>query len=265
MDLGYPRLYEDGTITVCKAVKGHCKGKKREIDYKSLGKKKKSFELTSRKKRLIRCSAIRQFYLKKYSLKFVTLTFPGKVNQNYANECFSKFVENLSKHYKLNSYVAVKENHKSGNPHFHCIFDLPFTDYRLLNKIWNHTFNDRFKFSNNAFTSGNNSVVRDIRQITAYITKYIIKAENSDNSINETRIYFISSNVLSNPQLIDENTFIYLTTKFKYTTKIDDHYSIYFVKKLSCLPEFYSKNSNETLKIKQKLKELSDFKANLFF
>ena len=254
MNFGFPRLYEDGTITVCKSVKGHKKNLKREIDYKKLGKRKKSFELTSRKKRLIKCSAIRQYHLKKYSLKFVTLTFPGKVNQSYANECFSKFIDNLTNNYKLYSYVAVKENHKSGNPHFHLIIDIPFVDYRILNKAWNKTFSDKFNFSNNAFTSGRNSVISNIRQITSYVTKYISKAENSDNELKETRIYFISTNILSNPQLIDENTLIYLTTKFKYKFYSNDHYSIYLIKNLSCLPEFYSKNPEEYLSIKQKFK-----------
>ena len=44
---GFPRLYEDGTITICTSIKGV----KRPKDYSMqvLGKKKKSFELTSRK------------------------------------------------------------------------------------------------------------------------------------------------------------------------------------------------------------------------
>ena len=79
MDYGFPRLYEDGTITVCKAIKGV---KRRKIDSKTmtkLGKRKKSFELTSRKKRLIRCSAIRQYLSKKKqcNVLYVDLSWEG--------------------------------------------------------------------------------------------------------------------------------------------------------------------------------------------
>lgn len=237
-EFGFPRLYEDGTITVCKAIKGIKRPGKGGY---SLGKRKKSFELTARKKRLIRCSALRQFLTKKNKLLFATLTFPGKVSQKYANETFHKFVDNLTKNYKLHSYVAVKENHKSGNPHFHVILDIPFTDFRVINKIWNNTFNDRFNFSPNAFTTGRIKFVSNVKQVASYISKYISKAEKHEGyqELITTRIYFISHNVLSNPVLIPENTLIYLLTKYQNTQFSDDHYSIYFLKNVALLPETF--------------------------
>lgn len=238
MEWGFPRLYEDGTITICKSIKGIKRKGRAGRAGRALGIRKKSFELTPRKRRLIKCSAIRQYLTRKNNCIFATLTFPGKVSQKYANECFSKFVNNLTNNYKLNSYVATKENHKSGNPHFHIILDIPWTDFRTINQVWNNTFNNRFNFSRNAFTTGRNPVISNIKQVVSYITKYINKAESKEIE-PETRLYFISDNVLSKPGLIDDNTFIYLITKFQYQLKSEDHFSIYFIKNLTCLPEFY--------------------------
>ena len=195
---------------------------------------------------------------------FCTLTFPGKVSQKYANECFSKFVENLTKNYKLNSYVSVKENHKSGNPHFHCLFDIPFVNFSTLNKSWNSTFSDRLHYSRNAFTTGKRRFAADVRQVASYITKYITKSESKDQLI-ETRLYFISENVLSRPELIDENTLIYLTTKFANKFFSTDHFSIYMLINFSCLPEYYNMHRRRPKKEKKPKKIPDSLQANLTF
>jgi hypothetical protein len=268
-EYGFPRLYEDGTITICNAIRGtHRHDLKEEVEknkFVTLGKRKKSFELTGRKKRLIRSSAIRQFITKKRNILFCTLTFPGEVTQKYANQCFSKYVENLKLNYALKSYIAVKENHVSGNPHFHCLFDIPFQDFKNLNRAWNFTFRDKFSFSANAFTTGKRKFVENIKAVSHYITKYISKAEKpffdiknedlikmnyrellelekKDQAFNElisTRIYFISENVLSSPKLIDDNTLMYLRTKFQHDIHVTDDYTIIFLKDFADLPENY--------------------------
>lgn len=269
-ELGFPRLYEDGTLTVCRSIKGVHRPKSQ--GGRALGKRKKTFALNSRKKRTIRSSAIRQFITRKRKILFCTLTFPKTVTHEYANKCFSKYVENLSKNYALKSYVCVKENHESGNPHFHCLFDIPFQDFKLLNKAWNHTFNDRFKFSPNAFTTGRRKFAEDIRQVGSYITKYITKAEFRNISNEEliklswqellkieieyikyqkliaTRTYFISENVLSRPQIISENNMIYLITRFEHKVFFSDQYTIYFLKDFADLPENYQLSLEKKVK-----------------
>lgn len=273
LEFGLPRLYEDGTITICKGVKGVRRtGKK--TGGKALGSRKKSFELTPRKKRLIRCSALRQYITKKHKILFCTLTFPVKLeaneaNEKWANECFSKFVENLKQNYKLNSYVSVREHeNKKGSYHlhYHCLFDIPFTNFKTLNKAWNHTFRDRMPFSPNAFTTGTAKFAKNIKQVASYITKYIVKSDhNHPEKISKerlvkmhwrellsieqkfieymshlnTRIYFIDHKTTSQPEIITENTLIYLTTKYECRFFVQDHFSVYQLINFSCLPSDY--------------------------
>ena len=265
LEQGFPRLHEDGTIVICKAVKGVKRKKLGSKEMQKLSKRKRSYELTPRKKRIIKNSGIRQYIKAKNKILFCTLTFPGKVDQKYANKCFSNYVDNLETNYKLNSYVAVKENTKKGTPHFHCLFDLPFTDFKKLNRAWNSTFSDRFAFSNNAFTTGSRKFATDIRQITAYMLKYITKAEKGQDydELTSTRLYFISNNVLSNPQLIDENTLIYLTCKYEHHIIVSDHYTIYFLKNFAGLPENFI--HKKTIKRKKPNKIPDSFQPNLCF
>jgi hypothetical protein len=247
MDYGFPRLYEDGTITVCKAIKGI---KRPGKGGRELGKKKKSFELTGRKKKLIRCSAIRQFLAKDRKILFCTLTFSKKLpksyeNEKWSNECFSKFMENLKENYGLRSYVVVREDqnkHGEYHLHFHCLLEIPFADFKVLNRAWCHTWGGRMPFSRNAFTTGRQKFAENITQVAYYITKYIGKSEKSYNEGNhpDTRVYFISENVLSKPQIINENTLIYLVTKYQPTVYSNEHYSVYLIRDFFCLPERFA-------------------------
>jgi hypothetical protein len=55
----------------------------------------------------------------------------------------------------------------------------------------------------------------------------------------KTRVYFVSKNVLSQPQVISENTLMYLRTRFDYQMVLSDHYVIFFLKNFTDLPENY--------------------------
>lgn len=255
------RLYSDGTITVVHTgvrARKPVNRKKTEIDhsqpyevlneikedntdYKALGKKTKTFAMTPAVARVIRSSAIKQYLTKKYKIHFVTLTFPQpeKVDSKAANKCLSKFLDNLKKNYKLNSYVITKEStNKLGNYfiHFHCLLDMPFTDYRIINRAWNHTYNSIFPFSKNALTTGKFPIVKDVVSVAKYISKYISKAYSV---IFESRFYFCSRNVLDRGTLIDFNTFVYLTTKYETQLKITDWYIIYRLKSFSGLAKWF--------------------------
>jgi hypothetical protein len=78
--------------------------------------------------------------------------------------------------------------------------------------------------------------------VAYYITKYIGKSEKSYNEGNhpDTRVYFISENVLSKPQIINENTLIYLVTKYQPTVYSNEHYSVYLIRDFFCLPERFA-------------------------
>ena len=69
-------------------------------------------------------------------------------------------------------------------------------------------------FSPNAFTTGRNPIVRSVKQASNYITKYITKAETAAKLVeSSTRIYFISQNVHSRPELIEPYIKDYLRHK----------------------------------------------------
>lgn len=59
--------------------------------------------------------------------------------EKMTNYSLSKFLENLRKNYGLVSYVWVLEKQGNGNPHYHCIFDMPFQDIKTVNQIWVET------------------------------------------------------------------------------------------------------------------------------
>jgi len=224
------RLYENGTITITPLHRSYGKppGNKG---------KKKTFQLNSRRKRLIECSAIRMFYNKKYTIKFGTLTFSKTVDHKEANKCLSKFIDNLKLNYNVKSYIIVKELHISGNPHYHFLFDMPFNDFRTLNSAWCSACSDIMPFSFNAFTTGNkkSSIVKSIKDIIRYITKYITKAAQIE--LSETRNYFIDHGTLSTGKLIDYNEYIYLITKFQSKTIVKDNFTLVYLKNFHYLPE----------------------------
>jgi len=262
------RLYSDGSLTVVNSgvrarkpinrkniVKGSIEAAGIiQTNYKSLGSIKKTFVMSPAVGRVIRSSAIKQFLTKKHSIHFLTLTFPEKVDEKKANKYLSKYLDNLYKNYKLKSHVITKELHKSGNPHYHCLFDLPWTDYYNLNVAWNAVFKNDFKYSPNALTRGKFPIVKNIGGVAKYISKYISKAYSE---IFMTRIYFTSRNVLDRGTLIDFNTFLYLTSKFKHKVKFDEYYTIYRLEKFAALAKWFILPKNKP-KIHKKPKIIPD-------
>lgn len=227
------RLYEDGTIIKTADSPG------RNLRGGAIpGCIKKTFEIKAKHKRLIRSSAIRQALTAKYKILFCTLTFPREISQYDANKCFSNFVDNLKTNYKLHSYVAVKENTKRGRPHYHCLFDLPFTDFKKLNRAWIRAISDYMPGSNNAFTTGRNPIVSDVHLVARYISKYITKAKTAQETVKPTtRQYFLSENIAARPGVIDWNTLIYLLTKRKYSLYQGDFFTVYKIHDFAILPE----------------------------
>jgi hypothetical protein len=263
------RLYEDGTITIFPS--GRRKGAFSELQkiersekMRFLAKKEKTFSLDFKQRRIINCAGIRQFRTKKnHSLKWFTLTFSKPITQANANKCLSKFIDNLKKTYYANSYVIVKENHKSGNPHFHCIVDMPFINFKILNAAWCNSINDFCPYSNNALTSGYKKTIENIEGALAYILKYIKKSKEGRHT---TRIYFISDNILPQPRDISYNEYIYLTTKFESKTIIRDNFTVVFLKKFAFLPEIFELKFIKKQKKPQIIRKIPDeIQANFDF
>jgi len=258
------KLYENGVITVCPL--GKRTGKLSDLEAqkrKQRGLITKTFVLSSKEKRLLRCSCIRMFRTKKYSLKWFTLTFPTDIGQKDANICLSKFLENLKLTYHAHNYVVVKENTKIGRPHFHCIIDMPFTSFETLNISWCHAFSNFCNFSPNALTSGENKVIHDIRGVAVYVSKYISKTVNDIASL--TRLYFISENTLSKPAIIGFNDYVYLTTTFSFSLFVSDFFTVYFLENFNYLPEMFLLSIKKPPKVEKTRRDPDFIQSNFAF
>jgi hypothetical protein len=242
------RLYEDGTLISCADSMGNPGAKGGQ----ELGKRKKSYRLKQRHKRLIRCSALRLAVLARRPVLFCTLTFPEQIDPGTANKCFSNFVDNLKTNYKLRNYVATAELTKAGRTHFHCILDIPLRNYQDYNKAWTATFPNHFARPRNSFRTGSakyrNPWTKDVRRVAGYIAKYITKTPGGDlyPIQYDARKYFISSEALTKPEEINYNSFIYYVTKYGSTVHVGDHFTVYRLKDFVILPEFEKVFNNDS-------------------
>ena len=188
-----------------------------------------------------------------YKLLFCTLTFPQDIDQKAANECFSNYIDNLKTNYNLNSYVAVKENTKRGRPHYHCLLDLPYQDFKILNKAWCAAFSGYMHYSVNAFTTGKRPIVDNVRTAVDYITKYITKCEQSQDEVKpETKQYFISQNVAARPELISDAQLTYFLITQAHEKFESEYFTWYKLTDFHCLPEKYRIKADSPKKKKPK-------------
>lgn len=146
---------------------------------------------------------------------FITLTF-GKyinkeINGKQANECFSKFMENLRENYGVEHYLSVRERGEDNNRlHYHLVLSCPFISFVNLNNAWCHATSEYCQYSKNAVQSdGSNKIIRSPARAVRYVCKYISKniknkVENNNPDIR-SRCYFISNCTISS-LYVDENT-----------------------------------------------------------
>lgn len=218
-DEGYidlvPSVYENGECTITLAKRFYEMTDEHKEKIRNNGKKKKSFMIDMPTYRKISSSAVNLFRNKVNQLIFFTLTFPENIEHINANECFSKFIENLKENYKLNGYVCVHEYTKKGRSHYHIIADFPFRNVFNLNRAWCSAFSDYMRGSGNALRfpkSYKGAVVKNLGACVRYICKYFGKDKYKPY---DARCYFISRDVLSARKVIDEDVFRRLEEKFE--------------------------------------------------
>ncbi len=218
------RLHENGTLTITKphsrSIKGyfpHCLNYN-DTDYHKTrvktGKQTKSFSIDNRVYRKIASSAVRMWHRKKHKIISAVLTFPSIITEQKANECFSKYIDNLNHNYRLNSHIAVLE-FKDGRWHFHCMFDMPFIYVKKLNDAWCHTFSEYFPGSSNALRLGSpkhGTVVHSVGRMVNYMCKYMTKVKDQKFSV---RCYFLSHNITSRPKDLNYYDFQALLQEYK--------------------------------------------------
>lgn len=180
---------ELGNCTICPQYKTR----------KLYGSRKKEYSLTWETYRKLSSAAHYIVKESNYKTLFLTLTFPkfkkNEITEQQANECFSKFAENLKTNYNCEHYLAVRENgSKNGRLHFHLVISMPYVRFDILNNAWNHAIQDFCYFSKSAIQSdGSNRVIKNPSRAVRYICKYISK---SFGQKSRTRLYFISNSAL---------------------------------------------------------------------
>ena len=190
-------LHENGNIIVTPEFE-------RVVPDKSNGKKEKTYTIDRAQYRTIASSAVNLWEVQQNNITFFTLTFPFNANEEQANECFSKFMDNLKLNYGLQNYIATKERGEKGQHHkihYHCLFDIPYISITKLNKAWCNTFRAISPFSGCAVQlpdrRNGGSVVKTQERCIKYICKYISK---SIGVVFKKPCYFISRDILSKPQ-----------------------------------------------------------------
>lgn len=214
-------LHENGNITVTPVFE-------RIIPDRMNGLKKKTYEISKAHYRSIASAAVNLWACKRNRLVFFTLTFPFSPTEKIANACFSKFMDNLKITYGLKNYIATKERgEKGGLLHYHCLFDLPFRDIRILNKAWCSTFKDYHAFSPNAINlpaaRNGGAVIRSLERCVKYICKYVSK---SVGKTFDQPCVFISREISSKPRELRAEEVTMLQDSIENYEVITDYYKV---------------------------------------
>jgi len=166
--------------------------KKRATD---LGNMSKTYTITPAVIRRIASAAVAQFEQRENNLTFFTLTLPFKIKHDETNRAFTNFIKNLKKNYGLLSYVATYEHTKNGQGHYHCIFDIPFIDVRIINNAWANALSVNgkdYKSMVRLPKEKNRTVVRNVTRLVKYLVKYMGKLD----AVFEAKNYFIDTQLL---------------------------------------------------------------------
>lgn len=197
-------------------------------------------------------SAINLYNTRSNAVTFVTFTFGCDIDCHSANYCFSKFLDNFKKTYRLKSYIWTRELTERGRPHFHMICDFPFVPIQTLNDAWNHAKNEFDMPSKNSVRlPPDGSIIKSMDRCIRYVCKYVSKTLGQTY---DTRCYSISRNVLSKPlKLSDAGVKFY--RKHCNTTAQTEQSSEYFT-------VFYSDNIAKTQEISEIIKKTSEYTVN---
>lgn len=210
------------------------------------GNKKKTFTIDWKKYRQISSAAHYLIKESPHKTLFLTLSFPQFkrrapyphqtyqsradliANHKYtksfyydeiSNIKFSQFAENLRKNHNCSGYIAVKEyGEATQRVHFHFIVSYPFIDFRYFNDIWVNCISDICFYSSCAVrrAPGAPAIIRNPARAIRYVCKYINKSYGIKS---DTRVVFISRNLLSEKYTIKKNVFNYETGQYEEKTE----------------------------------------------
>lgn len=129
-----------------------------------------------------------------HKISFITLTFPPHSFSSDAKKCHKQLLEPmlrvLRRRYQMKSYIWKCELQKNGSIHYHLTSDC-YIPYSMLKEEWNNILNrngclDDFKrvYGSADPNSVDVKAVRKIKNLEAYLVKYITKEIESNSGIN---------------------------------------------------------------------------------
>jgi hypothetical protein len=136
----------------------------------------------------------------------------------------NRFLSNLRKNYKLNSYAWTLELTKKGQYHYHYLVDMPYTKIDDINNAWSSA---RGYYSNNAVRAFKS--VYKVKTAAIYAAKYMSKAKKAGKEEYKVigfpiRLYATSNNLVGNEtipvpsyelfQVLDNNCDISITNEY---------------------------------------------------
>lgn len=141
-----------------------------------------------------------------HRLSFVTLTFPKHSFSDNAKECHKRLLEPmlrvLRRRYQMRSYIWKSELQKNGSVHYHITSDV-YIPYRQLLEEWNNILSrngclDDFKrrYGHVAANSVDIKAVNKVRNLEAYLVKYITKESEQQVGLN-AKVWDCSRNLKS--------------------------------------------------------------------
>lgn len=139
-----------------------------------------------------------------FRINFITLTLPGPQGQvtdkELKQKCLKQWLETWKDRLPGMSYVWRAERQKNGNLHFHLLTDR-YIHYKEIRDTWNAALGstglvERFreKHGHSHPNSTDVHAVKAIRNLAAYIAKYMSKTESTSQPI-DGRVWDCSRNL----------------------------------------------------------------------
>lgn len=196
------------------------------------GLKERRYMITNRIYRDLVSAAIKMKFQAVFGIVFFTSTFPYDPSEEEAQAIFKNFMKNLKTNYNVKNYLWVKERQKNGRLHYHFLAEVPYCPIKRLQKAYNSAIlgiNRTVLVSNNSLRLPNSkkfgNLVRDPRQLAAYIGKYLTKGRYFEWRLPcfgiSKNLYPLSMEVSeANVLVLKENYSNYVVTDREFYAKI---------------------------------------------
>jgi hypothetical protein len=194
----------------------------------------KKFRVTYKEYRRLFGAALKAVAVSGEKMIFVTLTFPEwkdrPITEQQANKCFSKYIENLRKNYRLSNYIAVRERGEdvkgTNRLHFHLLMTIPYTQFSKLNRAWCHAISEYCYYAPNALTTRKGKiVVHDPIKAVRYCAKYFSKARGQESL---TRLIFTNHNLTDLTANVSDYEVNSILSGFRYQRKQITDFCVYY-------------------------------------